>query len=503
MRSPPLRGVVLAAGAILAARLSYWLFAPPNSDEAYYWIWGAHPAWSYFDHPPLHAWVQGAVRVLLGTNFFTLRLAPALTTVGTSLVLIRLVRRLSLDGAPGIVFPSLVAAFATPLLLLFTGFAWMDHLLIFFGLVAMDLFGAFYGEVASGRNGSTKKLFGGAIALGLAALSKYNAAFLGFAFAGVALWDPRLRRLWKEPRFYLAALVAVAILTPVIAWNLSHHMASFRYHLVNRHVGDEGVHWSVSGPFRFILPFVVLCSPFLLAALVRPLKVPSPLPRVEVQRKLAVLGFFIPTVTFLAIGTFSTALYYWNIVGLVAVLPFVGALLARPRLLASHLFFGVLVTFLLCFHGEVVPFTALVPGIDDDESRNPWGWDEIAAQVEAEREKSPGSFAATSDYHSGAALGFALLARGVNTRDADVVVLSPRRSAFDDWRDEEDLLGRDAVLITDRQARMWSGLASAFRDVKRLGTVETARLGVPMKPWELWLGSGYRTPDFVAGRGKR
>lgn len=23
------------------------------SDEAYYWMWGQHPALSYFDHPPL------------------------------------------------------------------------------------------------------------------------------------------------------------------------------------------------------------------------------------------------------------------------------------------------------------------------------------------------------------------------------------------------------------------------------------------------------------------
>ena len=30
---------------------------PLSADEAYYWLWSLHPAWGYFDHPPMIAWL--------------------------------------------------------------------------------------------------------------------------------------------------------------------------------------------------------------------------------------------------------------------------------------------------------------------------------------------------------------------------------------------------------------------------------------------------------------
>ena len=59
----PSRALVVAVLALVALRLAFWLLAPPNSDEAYYWTWGFHPALSFFDHPPLLAWTQGLANV--------------------------------------------------------------------------------------------------------------------------------------------------------------------------------------------------------------------------------------------------------------------------------------------------------------------------------------------------------------------------------------------------------------------------------------------------------
>ena len=65
---------------ILLARGVYWLTAFPNPDEAYYWLWGQHLDWSYYDHPPFHAWVQG-VFSRLGHSPFVLRL-PTIVSNG-------------------------------------------------------------------------------------------------------------------------------------------------------------------------------------------------------------------------------------------------------------------------------------------------------------------------------------------------------------------------------------------------------------------------------------
>ena len=39
----------------VAVRLLFTFGVFPIADEAYYWMWGQHPALSYFDHPPLQA----------------------------------------------------------------------------------------------------------------------------------------------------------------------------------------------------------------------------------------------------------------------------------------------------------------------------------------------------------------------------------------------------------------------------------------------------------------
>ncbi len=65
---------------LLGLRLIYWLGAFPNPDEVYYWLWGQHLDWSYFDHPPFHAWVQGLFSQLLGRSHVVLRLPNFITT---------------------------------------------------------------------------------------------------------------------------------------------------------------------------------------------------------------------------------------------------------------------------------------------------------------------------------------------------------------------------------------------------------------------------------------
>lgn len=60
------------AVVLLALRLAVGFLAEPMGDEAYYWVWGQHPGWSYYDHPPLQAWVQGVTTAVLGPSLFVL-----------------------------------------------------------------------------------------------------------------------------------------------------------------------------------------------------------------------------------------------------------------------------------------------------------------------------------------------------------------------------------------------------------------------------------------------
>jgi len=483
--------VAAAVGALALLRVLFWLFAPPNSDEAYYWLWGLHPDLSYFDHPPLHAWIQGLLHAGLGRSLLVLRLPTAVTTVGTILLLARMAAQLGGER------PRLTVAAAllgSPLLLMLTSFAWHDHLLVFLVVLSAKLLLEFLAEVASGERGTTWRLLLGAAALGLAGLAKYSAVFLGVGVAAAVVADRRLRRLLLDGRTWAAAVLALIVLSPVIGWNLEHGLASFRFHLVDRHLSGTGVHLRPIGLVHFLAPTLALLSPALawamLAALRRPAPAEAAYPRVF--RDVALAAFAASTAVFLGLSLFSWSLYYWNVVAYLLLVPPAALVLAsRPRLMAAHLGFGVAAAALLVVHATVLPLTALVPGVQDDDSRELFGWGEVARAVRGALSERPG-FVAASDYRSGSHLAFAL-------GSPDVVVLSGRRSAFDDWLAPEAHAGEDAVLVTDHRDPMSPMLAARFERVTHLATVPVERLGVHLKDYELWRAERFRaSPGVVA-----
>lgn len=64
---------------------------------------------------------------------------------------------------------------------------------------------------------------------GLAMLSKYNAGLVLLGAAIAVLLDPISRRQLATPWPWLGAMLAAALLTPIILWNFQHHWISFNY----------------------------------------------------------------------------------------------------------------------------------------------------------------------------------------------------------------------------------------------------------------------------------
>ena len=485
-RGPPAAAAALwVLGALAALRVAHWLGAPPNSDEAYYWLWGRHPALSYLDHPPLHAWLQALAHAALGTSRLSLRAWPAVTSLATGWAAWRLGRRLAPgDAAAG---PwAATALLGSPLVLMLAGFAWQDHLLVLFLLLGGALLLDVLDEVARGGRGDTARLLGAGLCLGLAGLSKYSAVLPGLAALWVVARDRRLRPLLRDPRLWLAAALALAVVSPVLIWNAAEGGASFRFHLAGRIAGGGAVRWNPLGWLRFLAPLLLLAGPFGLLAALRPARPPPPGGFADLHRRLALAALAVTLGFFLALSAVTTALFYWAVVGVVLLLP-AAAAAGRPRLLLAHAAWGLAVAALMTAHATLLPLTALVAGVQDDDSRMTWGFEALAGAVRAEAAARPGAFVATSDYRSAASLAFALDA-------PDVQALAERRSQFDAWRDEAALAGRDAVLVVEERQPMRPWLAARFGAVRPLGEVEARRFGVAVKRYQLWLGEGYRPP---------
>ena len=212
-------GVMLTVVLVTVARLFCAAKAELLPEEAYYWTYWKHPALSYFDHPPMVAWVVGLGTALFGDTEFGVRAGMIALSAGAAILMYRLGR---------IWFDRQVALWATLLFTLLpifaaTGlFAFPDGPLIFFWLLTL-----YAVSKAITQHAAYWLLAGGAF--GGALLSKYTAVMLAPSLFLFLLFSREHRRLLLRPQPWIALAIALLMFTPVLVWNAQHDWASFRF----------------------------------------------------------------------------------------------------------------------------------------------------------------------------------------------------------------------------------------------------------------------------------
>jgi 4-amino-4-deoxy-L-arabinose transferase-like glycosyltransferase len=211
--------IVAAAAALFMLAAQLWLIGRVELtfDEAYYTLWSRNLAWGYLDHPPMiAAWIRASTG-LFGPSEFGVR---ALNT------LVFAVQPAMIGGIASRQFgTSEVAALAALLwvsmpLVAAAPLATPDAPLTIFWTLALA------GLVEVWRGRSLGWIAVG-LALGLALLSKFTAAFLGAGIVLSLLVTPSLRSWFFRPAPYAAALGALAIFSPFLVWNARHDWATF------------------------------------------------------------------------------------------------------------------------------------------------------------------------------------------------------------------------------------------------------------------------------------
>lgn len=246
-------GVFFALLALAFALRVVGMFRIPLiPEEAYYWMYAQHPNLSYYDHPPMVAWVIGLGTALFGDNEFGVRIVGNLMMVGAS-VLMYAFGRMWFGRTAG-----LLSALLLQLLPMYfcTGFiATMDSPLVFFWMLCL------LGVSFALREDRVWGWYVAGLGLGAAMLSKYTGVFLG---AG-ALMAVIAHRPWRwhlrTVHPYLAVLLAGALFSPVVIWNAQHDWASFRFQFVDRF---EGKSFSLRYVFIFVLYQILVLTPLLL-----------------------------------------------------------------------------------------------------------------------------------------------------------------------------------------------------------------------------------------------
>jgi hypothetical protein len=197
---------------------------PLGNGEAYYYAWSRFLDWSYYDHPPLVAWMV-RLTTAIGASPATVRLGPVFAAGVFGYLFYRFAERFVRPRAAffGLVLVTALPAFLAssfvlnpeaPLAPLWLGF-----------LLAV--------EGMRERDEPFRPLLAGLL-LGLAFLAKYTAVLLVPAALLYAATSVPMRRWLRRPSFYAGGAVALLTALPVLVWNASRGWPSVRLHLLER-----------------------------------------------------------------------------------------------------------------------------------------------------------------------------------------------------------------------------------------------------------------------------
>jgi 2-amino-4-hydroxy-6-hydroxymethyldihydropteridine diphosphokinase len=356
------RNLFFALVLCALVRYVFATFIPFGNDEAYYWDWGRHLQMSYFDHPPIVSWMA-RVGQLLGFTSSTLAgrfVVPVVHFVATWTLL-----RITEISMGRFLFAKEQKLFLllTQLMPVFSlgGLMLMPDV----GLIVFSMLAIWHLLLI--ENQLTLNIRDGAlqgILWGCAGLSKYHAAVMAFGVF-LCLLVLRRRSLLKDAGFYLALiLLGLAVASPVFYWNYTHDYISFKYQ------GSKGLNTAIQPLLaaRTVLLELVFLGPLFVFTLYRWLKLcfdqrfkfngikPGGLN--SYRKDLLLLAASLPLIGLLKIFSFTTqTLPHWSMPGMILLIPFIMAELARrpasKSVLRWHVGYG------LCFV-LVLPLTLIL-----------------------------------------------------------------------------------------------------------------------------------------------
>lgn len=436
-------------GLMTAIRLAIGATIPLADGEAYYSVWGRFPSLSYYDHPPLLAWLLSAME-RESVSPFALRLVPILCAAWFGWLIYRLGERLFSPRAglialsvvtviPAFFVNSLVVNPEGPLAPL-----WVLALLLLWSM-------------RDGDEPWRPVALGGVV--GLAFLAKFTGVLL---IPVIVLWlslTPTTRRWWSRPSLMLGAVTALVVVFPVLWWNSANGWPSLQLHFVERGAPlslQSLAHLAPKVLASQLLAYHPLVVPLLLAAAVFSIRSARADDRC---RLLALAG--VPTLAFLLLAMVRVrdAELQWTMVAWLPLAVAAGGWLdqylaghAMPRPLLWHARATVVLSALAFTLGYVHVKTPLLQQLvpeaaaydpNGDVANELYGWDQISAAIREESRDLGGRAVVAS-------CQFAFCAQLMRQLDDQPRVYCPseRRTEFD-FLDRRDPPDRAPVIYLD------------------------------------------------------
>jgi 4-amino-4-deoxy-L-arabinose transferase-like glycosyltransferase len=491
--SHPLAVAIIVIAAMTALRIAYAGLIELRTDEAYYWTWSKEHALSFLDHPPMIAWFIRFGTAIFGDTDLGVRFGGIVAMSCTQLLLADIARRVTHDVR------AIVLAILMPEAALYYGLLMAkvapDTALIPFAVAMV------WALVRVAESGDQRWWLAAGLFGGLSLLSKFTVVMMLPAVAAFMLVPDWRGKQLRSPYPWLAALIAVAVFSPVLIWNYQHDWASFRFQLVRatalhefslRTVGDYiGLQWGLIG---FVLFPVVLSGLGLTAW--RGYRNREP---VAVLLSTAVivpfLYFFWKSLT-LRVGD-TWPMFMWPAAFAaaainIAMLPREGwpAWMIRSTIMWAHLAIatGIAMVVLVFLYYVAAPWNFIGRA---DPIGGEAGYEAVVARVEAELKTTGATWIATTDYRTYAMMRWFF-------RDRIPIIEVTERGRFQGFKDPgmDHIAGKTGLYVArdpDQLLPLWD-LTGAKREP--LEHVERVWRGVVMDTYALEKITGW-TPELA------
>ena len=461
---------------LLTLKVLFLMYANPLPDEAYYWLWSKNIGLSYFDHPPLVAWVQSIALTFFDNKYFVIRALPFLS-LGVVLITMFLWQKFMLRKTDyGTFLASVVLFLAFPIFSIFFSISFPDYLLI--TLLFMSSFCLFlYFQIKR-----VKYWYLAILIFSLALLTKYNAVLFG---VGVLVYLLYYKKKIISPSYLhiiASILIIVLIQMPVIFWNLGNDLASFSFHLNERL--DEGKDFTnvLKNTSSFLSGVLVAFSPIFIFNLQHNSLLTN---QGENWKNFLAMGKFVLVLAIIFcvfISFFTNVLYYWISPAIVLLIPFLNEIIRSKSWQYLHIFYGILISLILLINMSTYPISAFFGNVDR-ETAIIFGWEKIVEVVSKEKKLLGIKKIVFSDYRIGSLYIF-----HSNDFNADVI-MEERRTQFDVWRAEQDSFRNKTLIVADKDFPIGKKISTHFEKIEFVRDIEIRIGNKLVTKYQVFLGT--------------